>query len=141
MILPRSLLFALPLALSACAATAQVTAPPGEVASSDAYRQVPAPDQTYASPLGIAQALTGGYPAAAEVSPVIEVRIDAHPDKDGRAIVTASVGPLLDDSVKAEEWVAIVVPEGRAWRIETLGVRLKCWRGTNPDEWTTKLCP
>jgi len=130
-----------PVLLAACAVSAQAPAHSQQIASSDTYRGMAPPDQTFANPLSVAQAFTGGYSSSAEVGPVIKVRVDPHPDSDGRAIVTASAEPLLDDSIKAEEWVAIIVPEDGRWRVETLAIRFKCWRATEQDKWTTDLCP
>jgi len=61
----------------------------------------------------------------------------------GKGLQTFSglVTNMADDSVKAQEIKAVFKKnDGEYWVIEH-GGRVKCWRGDNPDKWTTKLCP
>jgi len=59
---------------------------------------------------------------------------------DGGVLILGAAG-LGDDSVKAEEVMAIFEgPEG-AQTLAAYGMKIKCYRGSNTTEWQTELCP
>lgn len=122
-------------------ASAPVAASDDALRDAELYYELPARETIYATPLAAAQALTGGYPDTREVNPTLKVQIDRHPAFDGRVIVIASLEPLLDDSVRAEEWRAVLAPVEGGWKMEKLGARFICYRGSNTETWTNRLCP
>lgn len=49
---------------------------------------------------------------------------------------------MKDDSVKAEQLLAIFTPRTRETsELTAYGMRIKCYRGDNTDQWQTELCP
>lgn len=59
----------------------------------------------------------------------------------GQAFV-ATLDGLADDSVKAQQLYAIGKRgEDEAYTLVDYGMRIKCWRGENKDNWQTTLCP
>lgn len=61
---------------------------------------------------------------------------------EGVKTFTGLADRLADDSVKAQEITTIFKKaEDGSYRLSAYGARNKCWRGDNPDQWTTNLCP
>jgi len=59
----------------------------------------------------------------------------------GQAFI-ATIDGLVDDSVKAEQLYAIGKKQAdESFTLVDYGMRVKCWRGDNPNEWGTDLCP
>lgn len=59
----------------------------------------------------------------------------------GQAFI-ATIDGLVDDSVKAEQLYAIGKKQvDENYTLVDYGMRVKCWRGENPNEWGTDLCP
>ena len=57
-----------------------------------------------------------------------------------QVIVTKTA--LKDDSVKAEQFLAVFTPKTREKsELTAYGMRIKCYRGDNTDQWQTQLCP
>ena len=49
---------------------------------------------------------------------------------------------LADDSVAAEQFLAVFKPlTPKTGELTAYGMRIKCYRGANTDQWQTKLCP
>ncbi|MDB2439897.1 hypothetical protein N9W89_14385 [Hellea sp.] len=56
--------------------------------------------------------------------------------------LVATANNMLDDSVKAQEIVALFKPGSRdSFVLGEYSSRVKCHRGENTTEWTTQLCP
>ncbi|KLI64706.1 hypothetical protein [Aurantiacibacter marinus] len=123
------------LALGACSTTS--------LGSEDSLYLEQAPArQTYASPLAAAEALVGGHPESMEGRPTLDLRFAPLASDPSRLEMIVMVEPLLDDSVAAQEWRAVLLQgEDRQWRVTELGLRQKCYRSRNPDEWVARLCP
>jgi hypothetical protein len=67
-------------------------------------------------------------------------------DRDGGSILLAVSDGLMDDSVKGESLYAVFAKEdlgedGVTQTLVTYGLKVKCWRGENKDNWQTDLCP
>ncbi|MEE9348365.1 MAG: hypothetical protein V3U82_09220 [Robiginitomaculum sp.] len=63
-------------------------------------------------------------------------------DRDGGSILLAISDGLMDDSVKGESLYAIFSKdEDGAQTLVTYGLKAKCWRGENKDNWQIDLCP
>lgn len=61
---------------------------------------------------------------------------------DGRTIFFATQDNLGDDSVKAQQIMAVFIPVSiDAAKLEGYGARIKCWRGEQIDQWQTTVCP
>ena len=64
----------------------------------------------------------------------------------GQAFV-ATIDGLADDSVKAQQLYAIGKKdtdnkgEGETYSLIDYGMRVKCWRGDNTENWQSKPCP
>lgn len=56
---------------------------------------------------------------------------------DGEFEIVATRNGLADDSVKSEQ---VIVKFSDDVLIE-YGMRVKCYRAPNPDDWTNKVCP
>lgn len=48
---------------------------------------------------------------------------------------------IKDDSVKAEQFYAIFKAKGGDFMLADYGLKIKCYRGGNTDNWQTDLCP
>ncbi|MEZ5744712.1 MAG: hypothetical protein R3D89_13590 [Sphingomonadaceae bacterium] len=98
--------------------------------------------QTYASPLAVAEALVGQYPETMEAGPTMQLDFVPEPGNAERLVLTVTIEPVLDDSIAAEEWRA-VLSQGTdmRWKIETLGLRRKCSRGPGMGKWGAQICP
>ena len=48
---------------------------------------------------------------------------------------------IKDDSVKAEQFYAIFKAKGEGYMLADYGMKIKCHRGDNTDNWQTALCP
>lgn len=130
--LGAALLFA---TLAGCAATA-----PGGGRDLAWLEQAP-PRQAFVSPLAVAASLVGDYPETLEADPTISLDAATDPALPDRLVLTVRIDPVLDDSIAAEQWRAVLRQEQDGWRIETLGLRRKCSRGPNLDEWGPFICP
>jgi hypothetical protein len=94
-----------------------------------------------ASALLLLQDIIEGHPEALEGKPVMTV--DLRKSEDGQSIIIdVEKTGFLDDSVDGERYRAIVVPgTSQAWKLERLGLKLKCGRGESAGVWTTGNCP
>ena len=62
--------------------------------------------------------------------------------QDGEKYLFGRAIGLADDSVKAMEFLAVISMNTDGTRtLKDYGARMQCWRGANPEEWTTELCP
>ena len=62
--------------------------------------------------------------------------------QDGEKYLFGRAFGLADDSVKAMEFLAVIAVNADGTRtLKDYGARMQCWRGANPEEWTTNLCP
>ena len=61
---------------------------------------------------------------------------------DGGKVILAERNEMADDSVKAEQMYALTktMADGSDVLLD-YGMKIKCWRGENSDEWGTSLCP
>ncbi len=59
----------------------------------------------------------------------------------GDKILFGRAFDLADDSVRSQEVVAVISVTGTKRTLTDYGMRIQCWRATDPDEWTTELCP
>ena len=48
---------------------------------------------------------------------------------------------IKDDSIKAEQFYAIFKAKGEGFALADYGMKVKCHRGNNTDNWQTDLCP
>ena len=62
-------------------------------------------------------------------------------ERDDGAVLLFSASGLPDDSVKAEEIYLILSGDKGDQTLAAFGSRIKCHRGENTINWTTKLCP
>jgi len=129
--------FAAPLAalsLAACASTGTSDVAP-------TYLEQAPVRQTYETPLAAAQVLVGNFPEVMEGSPTLDLHFAPLASDPSQLEMTIMIEPLLDDSVAAQEWRAVLMQgDDFRWRITELGLRQKCRRGSNPDEWVARLC-
>lgn len=59
---------------------------------------------------------------------------------DGGVMILGASG-IPDDSVKAEEIMAIFEGSAGSQTLAAYGMKIKCYRGENTTEWQTELCP
>jgi hypothetical protein len=58
------------------------------------------------------------------------------------SIVTITNEGMADDSVSAQRYRLEFEPiDDQRWQIVWAGTQQRCWRGDNPEEWVTQLCP
>lgn len=117
---------------------------PASADTMDGYEPVDLTDYTPregASALLLLQDLIEGHPEALEGRPVMT--IDLRKSEDGQSIIIdVEKSGFLDDSVDGERYRAIVVPgTSQAWKLESLGMQVKCGRGDSAGKWTTGNCP
>jgi len=55
----------------------------------------------------------------------------------GGYVMLSSSDGIADDSIKGQELYAVFKDE----KLVTYGMKIKCWRGENKDNWQTDLCP
>ena len=61
---------------------------------------------------------------------------------NGLTRVVATATGLMDDSVQAEQLIAYFKPlTPQTAVLSEYGMRFKCYRGENKNQWTKKLCP
>ncbi len=58
----------------------------------------------------------------------------------GKVTVVERVN-MKDDSVRDEQFYAIFKQSGEAYTLADYGMKIRCYRGENTDEWQTELCP
>jgi hypothetical protein len=95
-----------------------------------------------ASAVMLLQDLFEGHPeTVAEGRSVLKIDLRHNEDRSALLIDLEMTG-YLDDSVDAEKYRAIVV-EGtkHTFRLDRLGKKTKCGRGSNAGQWTTGNCP
>ena len=80
------------------------------------------------------------YFAPEQGSQIISTSQSTFEREDG-AVLLFSASGLPDDSVKAEEIYLILSGDKGAQTLAAYGSRIKCHRGENTTNWTTKLCP
>lgn len=98
--------------------------------------------ETYETPLDLAAALVGNYPETTEAGPTMTVSLAPLPDNPQLLVLVTNIEPVLDDSVAAEEWRAVLSQgDDFRWRIEELGLRRKCSRGPDNGIWGPHICP
>ena len=94
-----------------------------------------------ASALLLLQDIIEGHPESLEGKPVMTVELRKSEDGQSIIIDVEKTG-FLDDSVEGERYRAIVVPgTSQAWKLERMGLKLKCGRGDSAGTWTTGNCP
>lgn len=61
---------------------------------------------------------------------------------DGGKVILAERSEMADDAVRAEQMYALTktMADGSDVLLD-FGMKVKCWRGENPDQWGTQLCP
>ena len=65
-----------------------------------------------------------------------------HYRTDGRTLFVATQMGLRDDSVSAQQVMVVFIPKTMSKSIvEGYGLRVKCQRGDNTDQWQVKPCP
>jgi len=97
--------------------------------------------QTYESPLAAAEALIGNHPETMEGGPTLNLQFAPLASDPSRLEMTVLIEPLLDDSIAAQEWRAVLMQDDDfRWRITELGLRQKCYRSGSRDEWVARLC-
>ena len=105
------------------------------------YERVPSAE-IFASPTDALLDQVYGYPADQEgPRATLTLEVGPHPELADRLLGFVSLEPMADDSVRGEKWRVVIVRTDEGWLIEQLGVRFKCWRGTNAGQWTDQLCP
>jgi len=58
------------------------------------------------------------------------------------SVVTITNEGMADDSVSAQRYRIEFEPiDNQRWQIVWAGAQQRCWRGDNPREWVTQLCP
>jgi len=62
-------------------------------------------------------------------------------DRPDGSVMIYTVSGLRDDSVKAQELFMIFSGEKGAQVLAAHGLKNKCQRGRNTEQWTTELCP
>ncbi len=130
----RLALLTVPLALSACASTGGEAAP--EYLYQTPYRE------TYAAPLDVAAALVGYYPETTEAGPTMQLSLEPLADNPQHLVLVVTIDPVLDDSVAAEQWRAVLSQgDDSRWSVEELGLRRKCSRGPDNGQWGPHICP
>ncbi len=58
----------------------------------------------------------------------------------GKVTVVERVN-MKDDSVRDEQFYAIFKQSGEAYTLADYGMKIRCYRGDNTDEWQIELCP
>ena len=64
-----------------------------------------------------------------------------HPTNPDMRVMLITIDPLKEGSVSGVQWRFDISSSGGMWRTETAGMRRKCSRGANPNEWTREVCP
>ena len=65
-----------------------------------------------------------------------------HYRTDGRTLFVATQNDLRDDSVSAQQVMVVFIPKTMSKSIvEGYGLRVKCQRGDNTDQWQVTSCP
>lgn len=78
--------------------------------------------------------------AGGEGNPVFEM--DKLQGYVGGQAFIATIDRMNDDSVKAQQLYAIGKKQSEeSFTLVDYGLRVKCWRGDNKDNWQTDLCP
>lgn len=134
---PALILSAACLALAACS-----TMPTATVEPAPEFLTRPLPTMTYETPLVAAASLVVRYPETMEAGPTMNIAMAPLADDPSRLEMFVTAEPYLDDSVRGQQWRMVLAQvEGGSWRVEELGLRQKCYRSGNPDEWRAALCP
>ena len=124
------------LALAACATT------PDATSGAEYLRVPPPPIGGNKTPMEAVTSIIGLYPESTEGGPTLSVDLRPLADDPSRLEMIGVAGPMLDDSVRMTGWRAILEQSARGtWTVTELGVRYKCYRAGNPDEWQSELCP
>ena len=98
--------------------------------------------ETYETPLAVAAALVGNYPETTEAGPTMQLNLAPLDGNPEQLVLVVAIEPLLDDSISAEEWRAVISQEeSLRWRLEELGLRRKCSRGPDNGQWGPNICP
>ena len=95
-----------------------------------------------ASAVMLLQDLFEGHPeTVVEGRSVLKIDLK-HNDDRSALLVDLEMSGYLDDSVDGEKYRAIVV-EGtkHMFRLDRLGKKIKCGRGSTAGQWTTGNCP
>ncbi|MEO1731056.1 MAG: hypothetical protein AAFR64_09975 [Pseudomonadota bacterium] len=64
-----------------------------------------------------------------------------HPTNPDMRVMLITIDPIEDGSVNGVQWRFDLSSNGGMWRTETAGMRRKCSKGANPNEWTREVCP
>lgn len=94
--------------------------------------------RTAPSVMALVEPLYRDHPESLEGGPTL--KIDLHPGDSGELIIELEMGGYLDDSVAGQQYRAIVVQSSGGWRLQALGTRYICARGSNAGKPTVNLC-
>lgn len=78
--------------------------------------------------------------APEEGAKIIKTSSAIYPLEGGELMLLSADG-LADDSVRAQEFYLIFEGPERGLKLADYGLRVKCWRGENIENWQTTLCP
>lgn len=95
--------------------------------------------RTAESAMALVEPLYRNHPESEEGRPSLQV--DMRNDESGSLVIDVTMGGYLDDSVAGEEYRAFISRTVEGWRLEVLGRRYICYRGSNPGVPTKDLCP
>ncbi len=91
------------------------------------------------SAMALVEPIYRNHPESGEGRPTL--KIDMRKDGPGSLIIDLRLGGYLDDSVEGEEYRGIISRTDTGWRLDALGRRHICARGSNPGVPTMQLCP
>ena len=66
--------------------------------------------------------------------------LDHNADQNMR-VVLVTVDGIKDDAVRGVQWRFGLRPSAGSWEAVEAGIRRKCQRGDNTDQWTKDVCP
>ncbi len=96
------------------------------------WPQGPAPD-----PVTLLEPLYRNHPESPEGRPTL--RITMRRETGARLLMDVELGGLLDDSIEARAFRAVVERGERGWGVVAIGTRHRCARETR-RAWTTRPC-
>ena len=95
--------------------------------------------RTSQSLMALVEPVYRNHPESLEGRPSLSIEL--REDGRGGIYVDIRLGGLLDDSVAAELYRALISQTAGGWQLDAVGVRFLCARGENTDTMTAKLCP
>ena len=91
------------------------------------------------SVMALVEPIYRGHPEGPEGRPTLN--IDLREGDTDNLVIEIELRGYLDDSVNGEQYRGIVVWSDQGWRLEALGQRNICARGSNAGVPTTSACP